>query len=64
LKHTDINDVSFELIPIDLVTVDIDDSPILNIFRGAGTKGNRRGVNDTAEIAPLHRGPVLGYVTV
>jgi hypothetical protein len=55
-----------ETIPIDLVTVEIDESPILHESLGAraSTDRNRRGVDDVTEHALALCSPVLGNLTM
>ena len=47
------NNVTLETTPINLVTVEIDQSPILHEVLGAGTDGNRRGMYDVPLYTPL-----------
>jgi hypothetical protein len=58
--------VRYRPIPIDLVTVEIDQSPILHETLGAraSTDGNRTGLGDLTEHALALRSPVLGNLTM
>lgn len=60
MKRTEIHDVALEIIPIDLVAVEFDQSPIFGEFLGAGIDGYRWGVEDVTEPALARCAPVLG----
>ena len=64
MKRRQIHDVALEIIPIDLVAAELDQSLIPSELLGAGTERNRRGMDDVAEYTPAHRAPALDDVAV
>jgi hypothetical protein len=52
-NHTEINYVALEVLPIDLLFMQFNKSPVLREAFVAGTDGNRRGMEDVSQGALL-----------
>ena len=59
-KSTDINLASLENVPVDLVAVEIDQSPVPGEVLGAVVDGNDRGVDGVTNHALVRSRPLLG----
>ena len=64
MKCTEINHIALEAIPVDLLSVELNQSPVFGEEFWTGTDRKRRGVEDVAEHALAHYAPKLGNLTV
>ena len=64
MKHTEIDNIALECVPIDLVKVEIYQGTVPCELLGAGSGGNGRGIEGVTKHTLTQRAPVLGDVTM